>query len=136
MRRRFERALARAAGLKSVAGDETPADALIVAEDGAWFRPPRGRNVDLGSRPNLQRLLLTLTQHRIGARGEPLSLEAVFRGGWPGERADSKSAANRARVALTRLRKLGLGDVLLTNGGYFLDPDVRVVIVRTNVMPV
>src|SRR6185295_345913 len=101
-----------------------------VAEDGAWFKPPHGKRVALANRPNLKRLLVALTQHRIGAPGEPLSLEAVFRGGWPGERADSRSAANRARVALARLRKVGLGELLLTRGGYYLDPDVRVAIAR------
>ncbi len=130
MRRRFERALAKAAGLAAVAGNDVPDDALVVAEDGAWFRPPHGKRVALANRPNLKRLLLALTQHRIGAPGEALSLDAVFRGGWPGERADSRSAANRARVALARLRKIGLGDLLLTQGGYYLDPNVRVAIAR------
>jgi predicted ATPase len=131
MRRRFERALASQAGLEAIASeDEASPDALVVAEDGAWFRCPRGEKVDLRSRKNLQRLLVTLTQHRIGARGEPLSLEALFRGGWPGDRADSTSAANRARVAVTRLRQLGLGELLVFEGGYFLDPNVRVVVAR------
>jgi predicted ATPase len=131
MRRRFERALAKASGLATVAGTEAPDDALVVAEDGAWFKPPHGKRVALANRPNLKRLLLALTQHRIGAPGEALSLDAVFRGGWPGERADSRSAANRARVALARLRKIGLGDLLLTQGGYYLDPNVRVSIARS-----
>jgi hypothetical protein len=130
MRRRFERALAKASGLTPAAIDEAPDDALVVAEDGAWFKPPHGARVAITNRPNLRRLLVTLTQQRIGAPGVPLSLQAVFRGGWPGERADSTSAANRARVALARLRKAGLGDLLLTNGGYFLDPNVRVSIAR------
>jgi len=130
MRRRFERALAKASGLQPVASDAAPDDALVVAEDGAWFKPPHGKRVALANRPNLKRLLVALTQHRIGAPGEPLSLDAVFRGGWPGERADSRSAANRARVALARLRKVGLGDLLLTRGGYYLDPEVRVAIAR------
>jgi hypothetical protein len=131
MRRRFERALAKASGLGAVSSDEMPDDALVVAEDGAWFKPPKAKRIALENRPNLRRLLLALTQQRIGAPGDPMSLQAVFRGGWPGERADSSSAANRARVALARLRKIGLGDLLLTKGGYFLDPGVRVVISRS-----
>ena len=132
MRRRLERALAKASGLASLASEApADADALVVAEDGAWFRPPHGERVELGRRPNLRRLLLALTQQRIGARGESMSLQAVIRGGWPGERADALSAANRARVAITRLRKLGLGDILLAKDGYLLDPNVKVVIARS-----
>jgi hypothetical protein len=32
---------------------------------------------------------------------------------------------------MARLRKLGLGDLLLTKDGYLLDPDVPIVIART-----
>jgi hypothetical protein len=132
MRRRLERALAEAgAGLELIARDRHDrVDALVVAEDGGWFRAPGGERVDLSRRPNLKRVLVSLTAHRIGASGEPLSLETVFRSGWPGERAYPSSAANRARVALARLRKLGLGELLLTRDGYLLNPDVPIVVAR------
>jgi hypothetical protein len=49
----------------------------------------------------------------------------LFRAGWPGERASQRAAANRVRVALATLRKLGLRDHLITTGdGYLLDPDL------------
>ncbi|HEX4514299.1 MAG TPA: tetratricopeptide repeat protein, partial [Polyangiaceae bacterium] len=130
MRRRLERAIARSSGgLTPSTGDDREG-ALVVEQSGEWFRTPSGEHVDLSQRPNLKRLLVSLMLHRVGASGEPLSLAAVFRSGWPGERADDDSAANRARVAMARLRKLGLRDVLLTKGGYYLDPSVRVVIAR------
>jgi hypothetical protein len=115
-----------------LAPSEQPAraDALIVAEDGQWFQPPGGDRVDLGHRPNLKRLLVSLTTRRVHARGEPMSIDEVFRRGWPGDRALASSAANRVRVAMTRLRKIGLGEALLTRDGYLLDPNLPVVIAR------
>jgi len=130
MRRRLERALARASGTLMPTGESEHEGALVVDAEGHWFRAPGGERVDISQRPNLRRLLVSLVVHRIGARGEPLSLAAIFRAGWPGERANDDSVANRARVALARLRKLGLEDVLLTKGGYYLDPEVNVVIAR------
>ncbi len=130
MRRRLERALARASGTLMPTGESEHEGALVVDAEGHWFRAPGGERVDISQRPNLRRLLVSLVVHRIGARGEPLSLAAIFRAGWPGERATDESVANRARVALARLRKLGLEDVLLTKGGYYLDPEVHVVIAR------
>ena len=59
-----------------------------------------------------------------------MSIEAVFRCGWPGDRANPSSAANRVRVALARLRKLGLGDALLSRDGYLLDPAIPIMIAR------
>ena len=60
-----------------------------------------------------------------------MSVNALFRAGWPGERIHKSSAANRVRVALATLRGLGLRDVLEHNGdGYLLDP--RVEIARTS----
>jgi hypothetical protein len=104
---------------------------LVVAEDGSWFRPPGGARVDLSQKPNLQRLLVSLTTRRVRAVGEPISLNAIFRLGWPGDRAGESAAANRVRVAITRLRKLGLGDLLLGRGGYLLAPEVPIVIARS-----
>jgi predicted ATPase len=132
LRRRLERTLASAgSGLALVAREASDRlDALVVAEDGRWFRAPGGKRVELSHRPNLKRVLVSLTAQRIGASGEPLSLEAVFRSGWPGERASPSSAANRARVALARLRKLGLGEMLLTREGYLLNPEVPIVVAR------
>jgi hypothetical protein len=137
MRRRLERALAHASGAAplGLAAKEEPErqDALLVAEDGSWFRVPGGARVDVSRRPNLRRLLLSLTTQRIGAPGEALSLDAIFRSGWPGERAKRDAAENRARVAMARLRKLGLGDLLVSRDGYLIDPDVPISVARKRV---
>jgi hypothetical protein len=74
---------------------------------------------------------MELALRRIGAPGEPVPLDAIVRAGWPGDRAGGPSKVNRARVALTRLRKLGLGDLLVTQGGgHMLDPSVPIVVSR------
>jgi len=132
MQRRLERELARTRGdsLASVAVAPERTDALLVAEDGRWFRPPGGARVDLSQKPNLQQLLVSLTTRRIRAVGEPMSVHALFRVVWPGDRAGANIATNRVRVAITRLRKLGLGDLLVGRGGYLLDPEVPIVIAR------
>ena len=53
---------------------------------------------------------------------------ALLEAGWPGERMSPESGARRVYVTINRLRKLGLGELLLTTGdGYALAPNVRVV---------
>jgi hypothetical protein len=42
---------------------------------------------------------------------------------WPGERMTAEAAANRMKVALSTLRKLGLRSLIQrTDDGYLLDP--------------
>jgi len=106
-------------------------DALVVAVDGAWFKPPRGKRIELEKRRALRRVLLTLVQHRVDTPGEPISIEAIVRGGWPGERMREDAALNRAKVALTRLRQLGIQRLLQSvEAGHLLDPTVPIVLAR------
>ena len=103
-------------------------DALHVGPSGTWFRPPHGASIDLGKRRSLRLVLCALVQHRNDAPGQPLSVESLVKLGWPGERMQSKSGAMRAYTSITRLRKLGLSEVLVSRGtGYLLDPRVDVV---------
>jgi hypothetical protein len=89
---------------------------LRVGEGGAWFSLGDGPRVTLARRVPLQRLLCALAQ----ADG-PLSVEALFAAGWPGQSIRPASAAHRVHVAIGELRKLGLGERLLTGeGGYRL----------------
>jgi hypothetical protein len=81
--------------------------------------------VDLARRAALRRILELLVERRIDAPGEAVAIEDVVRAGWPGERILLQAALNRAYVALTALRRLGLREILLTGaGGYWLDPAV------------
>ncbi len=69
-----------------------------------------------------------MTAHRIAPSTPSLSAEALVAAGWPGERLSPESAKNRLHVALAKLRKLGLRDVLLRYvDGYALSPGLRVI---------
>ncbi len=111
-------------------GGPVSAAALLVLDEGAAFRLPGARShVDLSRRAPLRRILLALARLRTVAPGQPLALDDLVRAGWPGERIGADAAANRVRVALTTLRKLGLREVIKTGqGGYLLDPATAVVL--------
>ena len=101
---------------------------LEVGPGGTWFRPPGGDVVVLTRRKALARLLCALADARRDRPGQALSRPTLIERGWPGERILPKAAGNRLGVALTTLRKLGLGRLLQrTHGGYRLDPAVAVV---------
>lgn len=103
--------------------------ALVVAEDGTWFRTPGGERVDLATRDALRRIVAVLARRRQDAPGDPMPIEEIQQAGWPGERILAEAAGNRVGVALTSLRKLGLRDVLIRKGeGYLFDPDVPMVL--------
>lgn len=93
--------------------------------------PPPGppAPVPLGRQRVLRRLLLALLAQRQEAPGRPLSLEELFRAGWPGARIAPSSAARRTYVALGRLRDAGLRGLIVTHAdGDLLDPAVPVVL--------
>ncbi len=111
-----------------------PTSALALFEEGARFKVPGGSSpIDLSRRIPLRRILFALATLRVASPGEPLSMDEIVRAGWPGERIGSDAAANRVRVALATLRKLGLRDAIITvQGGYLLDPATAVVIDSTS----
>jgi len=127
-----ERLLTRAVGLSAGSPGldsieaAPPGAMLMVGRAGRWFRPPLGDRVDLPRRYSLRRLLLVLANHRLDAPGKALSVEALLREVYPGERfAVARSAAMRVHNGLSRLRALGLRDVILSESdGYLLDPKV------------
>ncbi|MDI1481333.1 tetratricopeptide repeat protein [Polyangium sp. y55x31] len=122
---RFALRILLAAGRRGLAA---PAEALVISDEGARFRLPGARaSVDLSRRAPLRRILLALAKLRASAPGQTLPLDEIIRAGWPGERIGVDAAANRVRVALATLRKLGLREVLMTGqGGYLLDPATAV----------
>lgn len=92
-------------------------DALLVAQGGAWFRPPGGARVSLATRKNLARLLEAFAAHR-DRTFTSANLVAV---GWPGERILGPAGAHRVRVAIATLRKMGLESAIVRRGdGYGL----------------
>ncbi len=100
-----------------------PTDALTIARDGTWFRVGTEAPVDLRTRFALARVLRALLAAREEDSGSMLSLEAMVKAGWPGERLVSDSSANRVYVAVATLRKLGFRTLLeRREGGYRLSP--------------
>jgi len=106
------------------AAEAPPATAgLRLARDGSWVQPAGGEAVSLRRRENLALLLRALAATHHQRPGAALSIDDLFRAGWPGQRIDPRAAAGRVYVALTALRNLGLRDVLVrTDDGYRFDP--------------
>ena len=105
--------------------------ALRVSRTGVWFCAPQGAPVHLETHPKLSRILVSLVERRLIAKGRGLGVEALVSTGWPGERVQKAAGSSRVRMALTRLRQLGLRDYLLRNAsGYFIDPAIDVVWVQ------
>jgi hypothetical protein len=97
-----------------------------IHETGLWFEPPYRARVELGRKHALRRLLVTLANRHAQGDKTPLPPSALIAAGWPGERIQKHAAANRLRVGLHTLRRLGLNELLLTQpDGYQLDPNAR-----------
>jgi predicted ATPase len=100
---------------------------FVVAEDGTWFRLPSGKVTKLRGKPVAGRLLRLLVDRALSAPGAPVPAVALIAAGWPGEKILPAAAQNRLYVAMTRLRRLGLGELLRNEGdGYFLSPSVPI----------
>lgn len=114
---------------RTVTPDRDPSGVrLEIADDGRWFRLAGEGDVDLTRRRALRGVLRGLADLRVRAPGEPMNLDDVLEAGWPGELMSPESGARRVYVTINRLRKLGLGELLLTTGdGYMLAPRVDVV---------
>jgi predicted ATPase len=102
-----------------------PAEAaLVVGDDGRWFRLSEQREVNLSRRAALRRILAALARQRVAAPGVALPLDVVLEAGWPGERVSTEAGAARVYNAIQRLRRLGLAAVLCTrDDGYLLDAE-------------
>ena len=120
-----------AAVIDETAAIDAPADALVVASTGRWFRPPSGERVTLTTRRALRLMLKALADRRALAPGEALVLEQLIEAGWPGEEVRPDAGATRVYAALSTLRKLGLREILVRrDDGYLLDPGVPLVRAR------
>ncbi|HWZ88016.1 MAG TPA: tetratricopeptide repeat protein, partial [Polyangiaceae bacterium] len=85
--------------------------------------PPGEPTIDLSSRPQLVRIVRALAEQRMTLPGVALSQDELLAYAWPGERMTADAAANRMKVALSTLRKLGLRSLIQrTDDGYLLDP--------------
>ncbi len=124
---RVTAALIRSAETSTSASPEPPGREMAVATDGAWFRCPDGKLVSCGRRPVMRRVVVALARLRAEAPGASLSPDDVIREGWPGEKMLEASARRRLQVMVSRLREMGLREVLETTDlGYRIDPTCRV----------
>jgi hypothetical protein len=125
---RLEQARERPHGLELRLSIRALERALAVPLDGnasslVLVRAPQvvvvdGHSIDLTRRPTLFRLLVAL----VGAL-RPMGVMELFEAAWPGERARPDAARNRVHVALSALRRLGLGSVIVSDRGrYSLEP--------------
>lgn len=98
---------------------------LVIPDDARWFRLDGAPSVDLSGRDALRRILAALRDRRRDAAGTPLSFEELVGAGWPGETVERRAAQNRLYVAISKLRSLGLRDVLVHGPeGYCLRADI------------
>jgi predicted ATPase len=108
--------------------------ALLVWADGSAFRLPRASApTALPEGSPLRRILRAFALRRTESPGEVVSIDEVIRAGWPDERIGADAAINRAHVALTALRKLGLRGILVHGaGGYVLSQAILVRLINTD----
>lgn len=120
------RTLQENASPKDVSSGPT-SDALVVAEDTRWFIPPGGERIELDQRDALRNVLDALIRARLEQPDEAIERDELVDAGWPGERMLPRAAANRLRVAISTLRKLGLHDAILTRrAAYLIHPAIAV----------
>ena len=114
--------------LTRASGEAEGPPGMEIGPDTRWFRIPGGEKVDISRRRVLRRMLSALVDKRFAEPGEPMSQQDMLAAGWPGERIRPDSGANRVYVGVATLRKLGLGDLLVTTDeGYLLDGDIPAV---------
>ncbi len=102
-----------------------------IHETSLWFEPPYAARVELGRKHALRRLLTHLTRAYAAKSSAPVPASELIAAGWPGEKIQKRAAANRLRVALFSLRRLGLQDLIVTKpDGYQLEPSASVEVSR------
>lgn len=102
-----------------------PIARIVIGPDADWIETPNGERHTLGGRRPLRRLLLALAEARRDRAGKPLTLDQLLDVGWPGETPLAEAGQNRVYVAISALRKLGLGDSLQRwDNGYRIDPEM------------
>ncbi|MBX3184966.1 MAG: FHA domain-containing protein [Polyangiaceae bacterium] len=107
---------------------QSASSALRVGVDGSWIEDAMGNRTDISGRRVLRSVLRALVEAQLSGE-ELLTPSAVAERTWPGERMLPRAALNRVYVAVTSLRKLGLGRAIEhVNGGYrFAEGAVEIV---------
>ncbi|MEM7157872.1 MAG: FHA domain-containing protein [Myxococcota bacterium] len=122
--------LAAVASAKPRAAPRPPAasgPAFELDGEGRWLSAGEGERAELEHRPVLMRVLAALVTRYAEARGQVLTAEQLIEVAWPDEKLTGRAGINRLYVAISTLRKLGLGQSLeRTRSGYRLDPSARI----------
>lgn len=101
----------------------TAARVVVVARDARWLRAPGEESVSLADRRALVRVLRALVDARVERPGRSLEVEEIVAIAWAGQRLVGDSGPHRVHVAVSTLRRLGLGEALARDDrGYLLDP--------------
>lgn len=100
-----------------------PTRTLFAARDGRYFSVSGQARVDLSTKGPLRRIFCAIVKaHREQPR-RGLSVQEVFDAGWPGESATPDALAGRVYSAISKLRRMELGEVIIRSEvGYQLDP--------------
>ena len=110
---------------RRVGGDQAPR--LVVSVTDNWIRMPTGQRIDLASRPALFGMLRLLVETHRATDGTSLQISQLTAAGWPGERMMERAARNRVYVAISTLKKLGLGPFIeRDDGGYRLRSGISI----------
>lgn len=100
---------------------------LEVDDLGAWFSVGGGQRIACAKRPTMKRMLMALVKAHVSRPGDAIDRAGLLDAGWPGERMMARAAQRRLEVMISRMRELGLRDVLeTTDGGYRIVPSCRV----------
>lgn len=109
---------------------ERSASVLLIGSEARWFSLEGCGRVDLDRFGVARRVLGVLVAARLERPGAGVSTHELCAAVWPGDRASMASLANRLRVAISMLRRVGLARHLGPgHGGYRLSPDLVVVAV-------
>jgi len=100
---------------------------LVLQAGGRWFEVGDGPRVACGRRPVMRRMLLALARAHRESPGRAIGADELLASTWPGEKMAAESARLRLHVMVSRLRDLGLQELLeTTDEGYRLAPGLSV----------
>ena len=115
---------------------QDPGGAVVVGPRGGWFQLPGETRTEIARFGNAARILHALADAAERQSGVSLDADMLIEAAWPGERLVLEAARNRLSVALAKLRKLGLREVIQrTREGWRLDPAWPVVLLREDAPP-
>ncbi len=108
--------------------DPTDIRRMAATPDAASVTLPNGMRVDLSRHGVPRQLFVALMEARVrDASDGGMSIAQLVAAAWPGERMSIASGTNRVHVALSKLRQLGLRDIIeRVELGYRIAPGVEV----------